>query len=59
MNEAVLMSTGDHLAFINSGDKLYEPDTLEKISKAIDDDSASHDIYYCRSYLAATDSFSN
>ncbi len=42
MNKGLALATGDYVLFLNSGDELYEPTTLEKIFS--NDDHA--DIYY-------------
>ncbi len=42
MNKGIEMAKGEYLLFLNSGDVLYEEDTLLKVSKQL----GSHDIVY-------------
>ena len=44
MNKGIELSTGDYLWFINSGDEVYAPDTLERIFNT--SNSPFHDVYY-------------
>ncbi len=41
MNKGLAMATGDYVLFMNSGDEIYEPDTVEKVFTETD-----ADIYY-------------
>lgn len=51
MNKGLGLATGDYVLFLNSGDELYEPTTLEKIFG--NDDHA--DIYYGETKLVNED----
>ncbi len=42
MNKALDMATGDYVWFINAGDEIYSPDTLQKIIN----NSTDADVYY-------------
>jgi len=42
MNKGLLLATGDYVLFMNSGDEIYAPDTVEKVFSV----SADADIYY-------------
>jgi len=44
MNKGIGMSEGDYLWFINSGDEIYSPETLERIFNVRN--APFHDIYY-------------
>lgn len=44
MNKGIKLATGDYLWFINSGDEIYAPDTLQKIFN--NDQEPYADIYY-------------
>lgn len=36
MNKAIRMAEGDYIVFLNAGDKLHAPNTIEEVVKAID-----------------------
>jgi glycosyltransferase involved in cell wall biosynthesis len=42
MNKGLAAATGDYVLFMNSGDEIYEPDTVAKVFSTMDD----ADIYY-------------
>lgn len=42
MNKGLALATGDYVLFMNSGDELFAPDTLEKVFASADD----ADVYY-------------
>lgn len=42
MNKGLALATGDYVLFMNSGDEIYSPDTVEKVF----DSSPDADIYY-------------
>lgn len=46
MNQAISLSGGDYLLFLNCGDYLYDKKVLEKVSAWITTDQASSEIYY-------------
>lgn len=43
MNKGILKATGDYCLFLNSGDTLYDKDTISRLNRALQTD---HDIYY-------------
>lgn len=42
MNKGLRLATGDYVLFMNSGDEIYSPDTVERVFKS----AADADIYY-------------
>ena len=55
MNKGIRMSEGDYLWFINSGDEIYEPETLERIFNI--HNAPFYDVYYGSTVM--TDSAGN
>jgi len=51
MNKGLRLATGDYVLFLNSGDELYAPDTLEKVFNSGED----ADIYYGETKLVNED----
>lgn len=56
MNEAVSLSTGDYVLFLNAGDKFYSEDVLTKVS--LGEYSLSNTILYGDTYFVLSDSLS-
>jgi glycosyltransferase involved in cell wall biosynthesis len=52
MDKGVRLSTGDYVCFINAGDELYEPTTLEKMFGT---DGDTYDVYYGDTVLTDAD----
>ena len=55
MNQAVEMSKGDYLIFMNAGDRFYDENVLQKISDVIDA-NPDRGIYYGDTYFRPTKS---
>lgn len=46
MNKGITMSEGNYLLFLNSGDELFETDTLCEVAKTISAESKNYDCFY-------------
>lgn len=50
MNRATELATGNYCIFINSGDRLHAPSSLEEMMDYVARDQFAHDIYYGDNY---------
>ena len=46
MNKGIALATGDYLCFLNAGDALYTPDTLQTVVNAIANEKELPDVVY-------------
>lgn len=55
MNQAITLTSGDYVLFLNCGDYLYDKKTLQKVNAWIATDKASTEIYYGDIYNRSVD----